>query len=91
MGESYIRHIPIASAGDVTPLKAIRMKRKLTQKLLAAAVGVTQAHISAVENGVDRASPELAERLVAVLGRPSITEEEILYPERYMEPIGDRA
>lgn len=69
----------------MTPLKAARKRKNFTQIELAVAVGVTQAHISAVENGRDRASPELAERLVAVLGRWVITEEEILYPERYAE------
>lgn len=67
----------------MTPLRAARTKRKLTQRQLAAAVGVSQAHISAVENGMDRASPELAEKLVTVIGRPLITEEKILYPERF--------
>lgn len=69
----------------MTPLKAARKKKRLTQEALALAVGVTQAHISAVENGVDRASAELAERLVAALGPRLITEEQILYPERYVE------
>lgn len=83
MAESYIRHILNAYMNVMTPLKAARRKQRLTQKTLAAAAGVTQAHISAVENGVDRASAELAERLVAALGRHSITEEEILYPDRF--------
>lgn len=58
----------------------------MTQRELAILVGVTQAHISAVENRVDRASAELAEKLVAVLGRHLISEEEILYPERFVLP-----
>jgi hypothetical protein len=34
---------------------------------------------------VARASAELAEKLVAVFGRQMITEEEILYPERFQD------
>ena len=67
----------------MTPLRVVRKQKRLTQQELALAVDVTQAHISAVENGVDRASAELAEKLVAVFGRQMITEEEILYPERF--------
>lgn len=69
----------------MTPLSKIRKRMKLTQQELALAVDVTQAHISAVENGAARASAELAEKLVAVLGRHMITEEEILYPERFQD------
>lgn len=69
----------------MTPLSKIRRRMKLTQQELALAVDVTQAHISAVENGAARASAELAEKLVAVFGRHMITEEEILYPERFRD------
>lgn len=75
-------HIAMSS---MTPLKAARKREKLTQQALAASSGVTQGHISAVENRVQRASPGLAARLVAVIGRQAITEEEILYPERFIE------
>lgn len=74
-------HIAMSS---MTPLRAARKKVKLTQQKLAVSVGVTQAHISAIENRVDRASAELAARLVAVIGRQVISEEEILYPERFL-------
>ena len=74
----------------MTPLRVARKRGKLTQRELAILTGVTQAHISAVENRVDRASAELAEKLVAVIGRHLISEEEILYPERFMPP-GERS
>lgn len=68
----------------MSPLRAARKKRKLTQQQLAMAVGVTQSHISSVETGMDHASAQLAEKLVAVIGRQWISEEEILYPERFI-------
>ena len=57
----------------------------MTQKALALSVGVSQAHISAIETGLGRASAELAEKLVAAIGRSLITEAEILYPERFRD------
>lgn len=68
----------------MTPLRIARKKKKLTQQQLAQSVGVSQAHISMVESGVDRASAKLAEKLVTVIGRQWITEEKILYPERFV-------
>ncbi|MDR1994196.1 helix-turn-helix transcriptional regulator [Azonexus sp.] len=76
-------HILVSS---MNPLRAARKRGKLTQRELASLVGVTQAHISAVENRVDRASAELAEKLVKAIGRHAISEEEILYPERFEAP-----
>lgn len=68
-----------------TPLKLIRKKRGKTQEDVANAVGVSQAHISSLEANKERASPDLAEKLAEYLGRDLITEEQILYPERFME------
>lgn len=66
-----------------TPLRRARKARGMTQEDLARAVGVTQTHISCIETMAERASPDLAARLVAVLGRQLISEEQILYPERF--------
>lgn len=68
----------------MTPLRVARKMRKLTQQQLALAVGVTQSHISSIETGGDHASAQLAEKLVEVIGRQWISEEEILYPERFI-------
>ncbi|SMF53043.1 helix-turn-helix transcriptional regulator [Pseudogulbenkiania subflava] len=67
----------------MTPLRIARKQKNLTQKALAQVVGVSQAHISMVESGSERASAQLAEKLVEVIGRKLITEEQVLYPERY--------
>ncbi|MCE5182341.1 MAG: helix-turn-helix domain-containing protein [Betaproteobacteria bacterium] len=68
-----------------TPLKLARKKAGKKQEELAAAAGVSQAHISCLENLTERASPVVAEKIAAYLGRDLITEEQILYPERFME------
>ncbi|MBL8453057.1 MAG: helix-turn-helix transcriptional regulator [Zoogloea sp.] len=67
----------------MTPLRRARKRKGMTQAALALSAGVSQAHISAVETGLSRASAELAERLVAVIGQALISEAEILYPERF--------
>lgn len=67
-----------------TPLKEARAKKKLSIRALADAVGVSAPHISNIETMKVGVSAELAERLVEALGRDSITEEQILYPERFM-------
>lgn len=79
-----LRHIGITYIRDMTPLKTARTSKGLTQEALAARVDVSQAHLSSVENMNERASPELAEKLVKVLGRKLITEEQVLYPKRFL-------
>lgn len=70
-----------------TPLRLVRMSLGLTQLQLARMVEVTQPHISALECGVQRPSPELAERLALALGRQRITEEQLLYPDRFSPSV----
>jgi len=48
----------------------VRKLKKLTQAELAQAVGVSQRTIAAIEGGTRRPSPELAQRIGAVLGFP---------------------
>jgi transcriptional regulator with XRE-family HTH domain len=64
------------------PLKALRIKRGQTLQTVAAAVGTDAGNISRLENGKQRASPDLAERLAKHFGY-AITEIQILYPERF--------
>lgn len=70
-----------------TPLRFVRMSLGLTQKQLARLVQVTQPHISALECGVQRPSSALAARLAQALGRQVITEEQLLYPERFSPAV----
>lgn len=78
-----------------TPLKSLRTKLGISQQDLAAGCDVSQAHISDIENGSERASPALAERIVGFLrahiGRlpksnlmrgVALSEIHILYPNR---------
>lgn len=68
-----------------TPLQIARKKKKLSLRALATAAGTTGAHLCNLENRKARASAEMAEKLVDALGGKLITEEQILYPERFMQ------
>lgn len=67
-----------------TPLQIARKEKKLSLRALATVAGTTAAHLCNLENMKARASAEMAEKLVAELGRDLITEEQILYPERFI-------
>lgn len=59
---------------DVIDLKALRQRYRLTQKAVAAAAGVKQPEVSAVENGT-RSTPEARARIrgaIHELARPSV-------------------
>lgn len=65
------------------PLQRARKKKGLSLRALAEAAGTTAAHICNLENMKARASAEMAEKLASALGGDLITEEQILYPERF--------
>ena len=50
-----------------TPLAFWRRHRKLTQKALAQAIGVSQAYIAQIENGVREGSPAMLRDIARVL------------------------
>ena len=64
------------------PIKAVRIQRGLTLQAVAAAVGTDAGNLSRIENGKQRASAEMAEKLAKHFGY-AITEIQILYPERF--------
>lgn len=66
-----------------TPLKQVRIAKKVTLAEVASAVECHHGHLSRIENGA-QCSPELAEKLVKYFGSRVISELKILYPERYM-------
>jgi transcriptional regulator with XRE-family HTH domain len=70
-----------------SPLKALRLKRSQTLQVVATAVGTDAGNISRIENGKQKASPAMAERLAKHFGY-AITEIQILYPERFVEKVG---
>lgn len=66
----------------MTPLKHLRNTRKLSIHAVAEAVGTNPGNMSRIENGKQRASPGLAEKIAKYFGY-AITEIQILYPERF--------
>lgn len=51
-----------------SPLRNVRRARTMNQEQLAALVGVTQETISKAERGILRPSPDVQQRIAAVLG-----------------------
>lgn len=68
-----------------TPLQIAREKRQITQPALAEALGIHQSYYSRVERGQKRCTPVLAQKISSYFGH-SVSEMEILYPERYARP-----
>ncbi|HGN0866932.1 helix-turn-helix transcriptional regulator [Providencia sp. PROV188] len=66
-----------------TPLRKIRLEKKLTISEVANAINCDVGNLSRLERGTQAASLELAERLARFYG-DKITEMQILYPQRYM-------
>ena len=71
----------------ILPLKAARKQRQQTLKRVANAVGTDAGNLSRIENGKQRASPDLAEKLAAHFGH-AVSEIQILYPMRFMAVEG---
>jgi DNA-binding XRE family transcriptional regulator len=65
-----------------TPLRLMRESVGKTIVEVGRSVGVDPGNLSRIENGKQKASTELAEKL-AKFFKGSITELEILYPERF--------
>lgn len=69
----------------MTPLRFEREKRRISQIEVAKAINIDQSHYSKIELGKLRTTPEIAERLALYFGY-SISEIQILYPERFPYP-----
>lgn len=69
-----------------SPLKQTRIKRNGTLAEVSEAVGTNPGNLSRIENGKQKASPNLAEKLAKYFGH-EITEIQILYPERYPQTV----
>lgn len=68
-----------------SPLRRAREAKGQTIVEVSRAVGTDAGNLSRIENCKQRASTEMAEKLVAHFGS-EITEIEILYPERFAKP-----
>lgn len=62
-------------------LKMLRLRKGMTQTELSKASGVYQAQISTYEKGTCSPSPQIAKKLLAILGAPEI------YYEYYEKPV----
>lgn len=65
-----------------SPLRRIREAKAQTIVEVCRAVGIDPGNLSRIENGKQKASTDLAEKLVKHFAG-EITEMEILYPERF--------
>ena len=68
----------------MTPLRRARTYARKTLKEVAEALGIDPATLSRIERGDAQASARLAESLANFFGR-AVSEEQILYPERFVE------
>lgn len=66
-----------------TPLRKARLKAKMTIQEVASSIKCDPGNLSRMERGIQRPSPEVAERL-AKLFNTELTEIQILYPERFI-------
>lgn len=70
----------------MTPLEKIRIGRKHSIYDVANAAGCAPSTISRIEKMKGRASPEMAEK-ISNFFEGEITEEQILYPHRFIEQV----
>ena len=66
-----------------TPLKRIRKRRGITQRVVAEQAGIRPAYYCRIENGTSTASAEVAANIARYFGGV-LTELEILYPKRFV-------
>lgn len=72
-----------------TPLKRARLAAGKSLSQVALDLGFDKGNLSRIERGVKRSSLDLAERLADYFG--TVSEIEILYPERFTKPAGRRS
>ncbi|KFC07029.1 phage DNA-binding protein [Trabulsiella guamensis ATCC 49490] len=70
-----------------SPLRVLRKSQHLTLSHVAKMVGIDQSNLSRIERGQQKATPDVAERLVSLFPG-QINELQILYPQRYMNQAG---
>lgn len=65
-----------------SPLKIVRVRRGLKQRVVAAAIGLDSGNYCRIERGIGQ-TPQNAEAIAKFFGH-EVTEMQILYPERYL-------
>ena len=66
-------------------LREVRVQAGLTLRQVSDGTGVKVPNLSLIERGLMGVTPRVAERLASFFGRDRITEEHLLYPERFKE------
>jgi len=74
----------------MTPLKKARKAKgwrlsDLVDRLAVVGEITDTGNLSRIERGVQRASPQMAENIVKVFGKRTITEIHVLYPDRFTD------
>lgn len=74
----------------MTPLKKARLAKgwvleDVVSRLRRIGGSADVGNLSRIERGLQKASVDLAASLVRVFGKRSLSEMQVLYPERYME------
>lgn len=74
----------------MTPLKKARLAKgwvleDVVSRLRRIGGSADVGNLSRIERGLQKASVEMAASLVRVFGKRSLSEMQVLYPERYME------
>lgn len=72
-----------------SPLRRIREQRGLSLEQVSESTGIKVPNLSMIERGLQGVSISNAEKLVEFYGRETITEMELLYPERF--PVAQAA
>lgn len=73
-----------------SPLKQVRLQREKTLQDVADAVGTDTGNLSRIERGTQVPSKVMAEKLAQYFDN-EVTETQIIYPERFMEPGSEAA
>ena len=73
------------AALQTTPLFRIRKEKGIGIKTLSKMVACDRGHLSRIERGLKKSSPELAVRISEYF-KEQVTRDEILFPEKYVGP-----
>jgi DNA-binding XRE family transcriptional regulator len=82
MRVTHILWVDMEQTQVETPLRRLRKRRGLTVAEVSLAIGIDQGNLSRIERG-EQFSRRAAALLVAYYGAESISELEILYPDRF--------
>lgn len=79
----------MSSTKNIPPLRKIREEKNYTLEKVSEETGIAVPNLSMIERGLQGVSISNAEKLVEFYGAETITEMELLYPERF--PVAQAA